>query len=274
VALLVFGPGFAVDHPSQGVAAAYGLAALFLALAWRTRSRALAVIAALGLPAMLGGALGGLRQELLLLPAAVAVAALLAAAPLAAAPLAARSDTGARLAGALRVVGRVGFYAGAYLLSFAAMAREVRFHGGIPQPLLFTAGPAFLLATAALLVGLRRPEVDPLARGEAMLLTATVLAFAAGLSLERGQGAVLVANLALGFLATGRIVRGLSFLQRGPFWEGIGVAGVLVLSRFLEIDTGLLAKGAGFIACGLGVLAAGFAFERRRARAAEVPHVA
>ena len=40
-------------------------------------------------------------------------------------------------------------------------------------------------------------DVDAHARGEAMLLSATVVAFAAGLFLETGAGAAVVANLAL-----------------------------------------------------------------------------
>ena len=110
--------------------------------------------------------------------------------------------------------------------------------------------PLLAAATAALAVGLRRDDVDPLARGEAMLLGATVIAIGAGLSLEAGRGAVVVANLALAFLAIGRIVRGLSWLARGPFWEGMAVAGVVVASRFLEIETRLWLKGAATSSCG------------------------
>ncbi|MGC3999969.1 MAG: hypothetical protein QM767_22025 [Anaeromyxobacter sp.] len=168
------------------------------------------------------------------------------------------------------MTGRVAFYAAAYLLSFGGVAREFwRFDLASPE-LLVALGPALLFTAAALAVGLRRKEVEPLARGEAMLMGGAALAFAIGLQLERGGGAVLVANLALAFLAAGRVMRGLTSLARGAFWEGIAVGGVLVVSRFLELDGDLWIEGAGFIVAGLAVLAAGIAFERKRSAAAEL----
>jgi hypothetical protein len=158
------------------------------------------------------------------------------------------------------------------LLSFHDVASHLRFEQGLTREVALGVLPLLAAVAAALAVGLRRDDVDPLARGEAMLLGATVLAMGAGLSLEAGRGAVVVANLALAFLAIGRIVRGLSWLARGPFWEGMAVAGVVVASRFLEIETRLWLKGAAFIACGVLVIAAGVAFERRRARREEVNH--
>jgi hypothetical protein len=272
--LWVAGPGLAHDHPRPGLAIAWALAVALVALAWRERSRALAVVSALGLAIVAGSALDGANQERGIVIAVLCLAAALCATPLAAAPFAARSDTGARLSGALRVTGRLLFYGAAAVLSFTELAHELRFRGAVPALTLLAAAPAAAFAIAALATGLRRPEVDPLARGEAMLVGATVVALAAGLSLETGTGTALVANLALAFLAAGRIVRGLSGLRRAPFWEGMAVAGALTLVRFISIETGLWLKGAGFIACGAAVLLGGSAFERRRARAAEVTHAA
>ena len=51
------------------------------------------------------------------------------------------------------------------------------------------------------------------------------------------------------------------------------MAALIATSRFFEIERMLLLKGAGFILCGLGVIAAGTAFERRvRAGRSEVGH--
>jgi hypothetical protein len=272
------GPGFAHDHPAAGIAAGYVLAAVLVAIAWRARSRALVVVTALGLGATLLAALVDRHTLGGLYVVAACLAAALAAAPLAAAPLASKDDTGARLGGAARVLGRVLFHGVAYVLSFAELADDAAKVHFARTPFtaleLAAALPALLLAAVAIAAGLRRAEVDPLARGEALLIGATAIAFALGLSLRTGTGAALVANLALVFLALGRITRGLTFLARAPFWEGIALGGLLVVSRFLEIDTELWLKGAAFIACGVAVLAAGVLFERRRVRATEVPHVA
>jgi hypothetical protein len=268
----IAGPGFAGVHPLGGVAAAWGLAALLAALAWRERSRALAVVIALGLAVPLVAALAEARLEAQSLLAIACLAAMLAAAPLAAAPFAARSDTGARLAGAARVTGRLGFYLAAYPLSFHELARSARLLDGVPALLLAAALPALLLAAAALATGLRRPEVDSLARGEALLVGAAAISLGLGLSLD-DRGAAAVANLSLALLAAGRIARGLSSLVRGPFWEGIAIAGLLVIGRSLELETHLWLKGAAFIACGAAVIVGGVAFERQRARAATAPHV-
>lgn len=263
-AVLGFGPfgvGFAADHPPAGIGFGYISAAFGLALAVRLGSRALAVVVGLGLAVVLGTASAAATLEAGVPLAITAVAALCAAVP-----AIARGEAGVRVGAAMQVLGRVLFEAVAFALSFGWVAAELRFRGVVPSLVVTAAAPAFALAAAAIAVGLRRDEVDPLARGEALLVCATFLAFAAGLSVERGAGAALVANLALGFLSIGRIARGLKSLTRAPFWEGIALAGVLALARFLSVDAGLAVKGLAFIAVGAGILAAGFAFERRRVR--------
>jgi hypothetical protein len=267
LALFIAGPGVADDDQWVGLAAAYGLAALFLSLAWRERSRALVVVTALGLAVPVVAALDEARLDEQSLLAIACLGAMFGAAPLAAAPLARRGETGALLGGAARVTGRLGFCAAVFLLSFHEIARAARLEGSIPSLLLAATLPALIAAGAALAVGLGRPEVDPLARGEAVLLAASAVALGLGLSLESGAETAVVANLALASLAAARIVRGLSSLLRGPFWEGIAVAGLVIVSRFLEFDTRLWLKGTAFIACGVAVIAGGIAFERRRARA-------
>jgi hypothetical protein len=57
----------------------------------------------------------------------------------------------------------------------------------------------------------------------------------AGLSLENGRGAILVANVAVAYLALGRIVRGRASGDRTVLGEGVAVLGILVAARLLEI---------------------------------------
>jgi hypothetical protein len=101
-----------------------------------------------------------------------------------------------------------------------------------------------------------------------MLLTATCVAFAAGLSLDTGSGTALVATMSLAFLAVGRIVRGLAFLTRAPFLEGIAVAAVLVASRAFDVFPSLWISVGLAVAVLAGAAFAVATFERRRARAA------
>ncbi len=265
--LWLFGTGLAGDHGLQGIALGYAGAAAIAGLAWRARSRALLVVGALGVALTLASALDALHADAAVLPMIAALGAALAAGA-----LVVRDPARLPLGAAARLLGRLAFYGAAYFLSFHEVASHLRLEHGVTRDVALGVVPLLAAAGAALAAGLRRDDVDPLARGEAMLLAATVLAVVAGLSLEAGRGATVVANLALAFLAIGRIVRGLSWLARGPFWEGMGVAGVLVASRFLEIETRLWLKGAAFIACGVLVLVAGVAFERRRAHREEVDH--
>jgi len=70
-------------------------------------------------------------------------------------------------------------------------------------------------------------------------MVAALPAVYAGLSLEGGRGAVIVANLALAFLGLGRIMRGRSSGARSALWEGVAVVALLVAARVVEF-TGLV----------------------------------
>jgi hypothetical protein len=199
---------------------------------------------------------GGLRDGALLPIAALGAA-------LAAAPLVLRTEALAPAAAALRGVGRGAFYLVAFALSFVPVAEALRLHSAA-SPGFLAALPPFLLALGAVVIGLRRSEVDAHARGEAMLLTATVVAFAAGLFLETGKGAAVVANLSLAFLAAGRLVRGVSWMARGPFWEGLLLAAVLVGSRIVDVPLVGWPRAAGAFLVAAGATAAATGFERHR----------
>ncbi len=192
------------------------------------------------------------------------------AAAFAAAPLVVQGEALAPAAAALRLEGRILFYLAAYALSFVRFAEATRFRSGLASEGLLAAVPPLLGAAFAVVAGLRRPDMDAHTRGEAMLLVATVVAFAAGLSLDTGGGTALVATMALVFLAVGRIVRGLSWLARAPFLEGIVVAAVLVASHAFDVfpSTWIAVGAASF--CLAAAAAAVIGFERRRAREAEL----
>jgi hypothetical protein len=175
--------------------------------------------------AVLGGAPGA---------GATVITGVSVAAALVAAPLAFRAPAAARLAAAARITGRLSFYVLALLLSFSVVAARLRFVDGFP-PQLVPALVPFLAAAAFLLAGLRDPGVDSLARGEAMLVAATALAFLLGLSLETGRGAALVASLAIAFLALGRIVRGVSWRARASLAEGLVLGALLGAARLVEL---------------------------------------
>jgi hypothetical protein len=181
-------------------------------------------------------------------------------------PLVVRGDALSPAASAVRTLGRFLFYACAYALSFVQLADTARFRTGISSEGVLAAVPPFLLGVAAVWSGWSRSDVDPHTRGEAMLLVATVLAFAAGLSLDTGAGTALVATMALAFLSVGRIVRGLTSLCRASFVEGVGIAALLVASRGFDVFPPRWLATVVAIAVVCAAIGAVIGFERRRAR--------
>jgi hypothetical protein len=254
--------GIVTPGAARALAARYDVAAEAPAAAPRDRSGPLAAAAGLAVALALGAALfaSGLGDGVLLPLTALAAA-------FAATPLVVRGAALASAAEALRIEGRILFYLAAYALSFVRVAEATRFRSGLASEGLISAAPPLLAATAAVLAGLRRTDVCAHARGEAMLLVGTVVAFAAGLSLDTGNGTAIVATMSLAFLAVGRIVRGLSWLARDAFLEGIAVATLLVASRAFEVfPSTWIAVGAA-VACALAAGGAVLGFERRRSRA-------
>jgi hypothetical protein len=253
--------GIVTEGAARALAARYDLDDGTPAGAPRDRTGPFAAAAAIAVVLALAAALllSGIGDGVLLPIAALAAA-------FAATPLVVHGTQLAVAAQGVRTLGRILFYASAYALSFVPVAEVARFHGGLASEGLLAALPPFLLAAAAVASGRGRSDVDAHARGEAMLLAATVAAFAAGLSLDTGNGTALVATMALAFLSVGRIVRGLAFLQRGPFLEGIAVAAVLVASRAFDVfpSRWLSIAIAAAVLVGAGAAVAGF--ERRRAR--------
>ncbi|MGV0024568.1 DUF2157 domain-containing protein [Phormidesmis priestleyi] len=74
--------------------------------------------------------------------------------------------------------------------------------------------------------------------------------------------ATFVSNVLLALLGIGTIRESLGTGDRRPFWFGIILLALQILSRLLEYETGLLLKSLVFVLCGVGVIAAGLWFER------------
>jgi uncharacterized membrane protein len=72
---------------------------------------------------------------------------------------------------------------------------------------------------------------------------------------------VVFANTACVILAATLIVNGFLLLDRRIFWAGIIFAALVITSRFLEYETGLLIKAVVFITCGIVLILAGVEFE-------------
>jgi uncharacterized membrane protein len=79
-----------------------------------------------------------------------------------------------------------------------------------------------------------------------------------------GVMAALGFNILLFTLALGLVRDGLTLTQRSTFWGGMGLLVLGILSRSLEYNTGLILKSIVLVACGVGILAAGLWFERRK----------
>jgi hypothetical protein len=253
--------GIISEAGARALAERYGFPAPS-APAARTRTARFAAAAAVAVLLALAAALvvPGIGDGVLLPLTALAAA-------FAAAPLVVHGAALARAAEGVRNLGRVLFYGFAFLLSFVPIADEARFHHGLLSEGLVAALPPILLAIAAVAAGHKRADVDPHARGEAMLLAATSVAFAAGLSLDTGNGTALVATMSLAFLGVGRIVRGLAFLDRGPFLEGVAVSAIVVASRAFDVFPSLWISVGIVVAVLAAAAFAVAAFERRRTRA-------
>lgn len=77
-------------------------------------------------------------------------------------------------------------------------------------------------------------------------------------------------NILLFTLAMGLVRDGLALTQRSTFWGGMVLLVLGIISRSLEYNTGLILKSIVLVACGVGIIAAGLWFERRKRPALSV----
>ena len=158
----------------------------------------------------------------------------------------------------------------AYILSFEEPARSLfpstarylqppaplSLHGMILLPMVIGAAALWV---RALLAG--RVAATPrivLAAVCAVAALVPCLAIMAG----DATAVVLAANAMLLALGAVLIWAGVRLTQRAEFWVGMLVIGAVIIGRFLEIDSGLLAKSVVFTGCGIAVILAGIRFEK------------
>jgi hypothetical protein len=240
-----------------------------LPLAWRLRSRVLFVVAVLGTSVAAGVAAGNETSE----GSAVVATFLAAAAALLAWPLAfAPGGTGADLGRMARPLGMAGFAVLAYACSFHETAGEFAYGNleGESTMWWLAAGPLLVAGAAFLVEGARREGVGALRSrnaATAAALAGVLLLLAAMAAPEETVLLAIAGNLALAAPAVAALLVSVRDLERGPFWGGVLVLVLLVVTRFLEFDTNLGIKAAVFTASGLAVILGGLAFEKRlRAR--------
>ncbi|MEM6521394.1 MAG: DUF2157 domain-containing protein [Cyanobacteria bacterium P01_C01_bin.70] len=94
-----------------------------------------------------------------------------------------------------------------------------------------------------------------------LLVTATIF-FVTSVAGPLPILATMVMNVLLAVLSIGMMREGLGSGTRAPFWWGMVMLTLQILSRVLEYETGLLVKSLVFVSCGVGVIFVGLWFER------------
>jgi uncharacterized membrane protein len=264
----IWGSSLAVDGEKTLPIPAALLAATFLPLAWVARSRLLSAATFAGVGIAASSAAGAeTRAAVGLFAPPLALAALLVAAPFASSEesrLARWTSLGATL-------GIATWSVCAYFLSFHGIAEDAKFGSLRGESLRWIALPSLcvLAAAAALLRGIAQRRIRWGEHSASILaLAGTALLLGAMALPETEVPLAVAANAALALFCADLIVTAVRSVERGRFWLGVLLSGVLVLSRFFEFETHLLLKAAAFVVGGLAVIAVGVAFERRvRARA-------
>ncbi|MBD2387684.1 DUF2157 domain-containing protein [Cylindrospermum sp. FACHB-282] len=74
---------------------------------------------------------------------------------------------------------------------------------------------------------------------------------------------IFIFNVLLGLFSWGLIQEGLKLRDRRPFWGGMLLLTLQIISRVLEYNTDLLFKSLVFVLCGSALISSGLWFERR-----------
>ncbi|MFN0122064.1 MAG: DUF2157 domain-containing protein [Blastocatellia bacterium] len=263
--------GYSHDHPQSWVAMMpLVIIALVLPLAWRIGSRALYALCFVALTFMLCNLTtlpGGTSQ---LMPATMAVGGFLAW-------TAGEFHRARRIRPAfgppIAAIGMLTLAGCAYIWSFHWWWNEGNwFIGSRRESLPFLwAAPVIITALVALALAalvLRDANIDASRRLLMIgVVAASLILILCAVNGARGIGDQVIStvgvNLAALVIALVAIGVGLMDERRLAFWAGSLYLVVLILSRFLEYETSLLLKSAAFTACGLAMIAAGLAFEKR-----------
>jgi hypothetical protein len=165
------------------------------------------------------------------------------------------------------IIGTIFIAFGAYISSFKQYRLE--FPDLLKERLwLVPTITAYLLGIAAWLAAIKRVLSDTNAKWitaglfvSSVLVAASVLVTPLLMDSPDSFWCTVYANVACFILAAALVANGFSLLDRRIFWAGVMFIALVITSRFLEYETGLLIKAAVFIACGICLILAGVGFE-------------
>ena len=168
--------------------------------------------------------------------------------------------------GPMRGLGYALVSAGAFVLTFAAVHREVEGGEvvGTVTRLIIVLSVLAVAGAGALLLARRATAGWELL----VLLALTVLTVVTALSPLAPTPAAVLFNLLLAALALGAVAVGYAEDELWLATAGLAVLTVDVLARFLDLSWGLLSRSTAFLAAGLLLLGLAYALERTRSRLA------
>lgn len=73
---------------------------------------------------------------------------------------------------------------------------------------------------------------------------------------------LVISNAIFVFIAVILIWQSFALSERGSFWIGVIMITMIIVSRSLEYDTGLIFKSIAFLTCGVALMASGILFEK------------
>lgn len=120
-----------------------------------------------------------------------------------------------------------------------------------------------LFAALAWFVRVTRNTVKPMPSLVESVVLAGLVATLVAWTLNLSEAGVLLTNLALAGIAAALLWKGAASARRWVYWGGLSLTALVITTRFLEYDTGLLAKAVVFLTCGIGLVFASLSFERR-----------
>lgn len=122
--------------------------------------------------------------------------------------------------------------------------------GGLSDRRFFLVSISGLVASALIISGIITAEFLPRSSGQY-----------SDYSIVDCFWIVVLFNLGCFALCAGLVAGSFRTESRGLFWAGIIFTALVITSRFLEYETGLLIKAVIFIACGISIILAGVGFE-------------
>ena len=153
-----------------------------------------------------------------------------------------------------------------YLCSLIELAEEIT--SGIDDfftednLLVVTAAAAFAVSVVMLLFAIRKIINRKPLMIMLIITVASFLLIIAAISLGADIIVIVIANVLFAALAANILWIAYCFEDRRLFWSSVLMIALLLLSRTLEYETGLLIKSAAFTASGIALIVAGVMFEK------------